>query len=264
MRERGVQSRRARDGKEPVRRPGPTSNGTNIWQVVAIIALLAATAGWTTVAVIALRPETPATALASPTESDDPGALDGGSDSAAPESHDAPELEADLPTTINGATLHVESQTGTDNLSDDGYSNTIKTFLTSVGKAPADLHIARAIDPDGTVDGEFQVYRVAGVDGKKVGDTLIDAWKVDFPDLTKTDETISGQPVTKVVFDPDTPTSYLYVRGEDLYDIWTSDPAVAAAAIAALPAAGGSGAPRASGSAAPSARTPAASSSTAP
>ena len=56
MRERGVQSRRVRPGPvEPAQRTGgPPPSRANVWQVIAIIAIIAATAGWTTVAVLAL------------------------------------------------------------------------------------------------------------------------------------------------------------------------------------------------------------------
>ena len=57
MRERGVQSRRVRPGSVgPASRNGPPApTRGNIWQAIAIVALIAATAGWTTVAVLALR-----------------------------------------------------------------------------------------------------------------------------------------------------------------------------------------------------------------
>ena len=257
MRERGTQSRRVRDSKEAARPPSPTPAITNVWQIIAIIALLAATAGWTTVAVIALRGSDPA-AVASPTETTDP--EDPAEEESIPpvvETHDAPELEAVLPTAVNGTTLQMQSVTGTELLADDEYSQVVKTFLTSVGKTPADLHFAQAYDPEESLDGSFEVYQVAGVDGAKVRDTLIEAWKVDFPDLKVTDATIGGQPMKKAEFDADTPASYLYVRGEHLFDIWTMDPEIAAAAIAALPAPNGSAAPGPS-------MTPAPSTSTAP
>ncbi len=75
MRERGVQSRQVRESKEQSRRPAPATTGVNGWQVIAIIALLAATAGWTTVAVIALR-DPGTSAVVTPTDSSDPGASD--------------------------------------------------------------------------------------------------------------------------------------------------------------------------------------------
>ena len=70
MRERGVQSRRVRPGSVgPASRNGPPApTRGNIWQVIAIVALIAATAGWTTVAVLALRPASGAAAQASPSD----------------------------------------------------------------------------------------------------------------------------------------------------------------------------------------------------
>ena len=110
------------------------------------------------------------------------------------------------------------------------------------------------------LDGVFNVWRVAGVDGAKVRDTLIEAWKVDFPDLKVTDVTIGGEPVKSIQFDTETPPSYLYVRGEHFFDIWTGDENIAAAGIAALPAPGVPGASAPPGSSA----APATSASPAP
>lgn len=248
MRERGVQSRRVRESKEAGRRPAPASNSTNMWQVIAIVALLAATAGWTTVAVITLGGSDSSAAIASPTDSADPAASDEPTAVPVADTHDAPDLEAALPAAVNGVQLQVQSVTGEGLLSDDAWSTVVTTFLTGVGKTAKDLQFAQASDPTETMDGSFEVYRVPGVDGAKLRDTLITAWKGDFPDLKLTDVTVGGQKMMKGEFDADTPPSYLYARGEYLYDIWTTDPDIAAAAIAALPAPGASAAPRASAS----------------
>jgi hypothetical protein len=257
-----------RDSKESIRRPGPASGGTNAWQVIAIIALLAATAGWTTVAVIALRGSDQGTggagagALASPAASDDPNAVD---DSAPPvaDTHDAPDLELALPTQVDGVDLQLQSVVGTGLLTDDAWSTSVTTFLTGIGKTAADLQFAQAYDPAQSIDGSFEVYRVPGVDGTKLRDALINAWKGDFPDLKLTDVTIAGKKMQRGEFDADTPASYLYVRGDEVFDIWTNDEKIATAGITALPAPGASAAPRASASAGASA-TPAASSAPAP
>ena len=125
MRERGVQSRRVRESQEAARKPGPTPAVTNVWQIIAIIALLAATAGWTTVAVIALRGSDPA-AVASPSETTDPDAVEpDGSVPPVADTHDAPELEAILPTAVNGTNLQMQSVTGAELLTDDEYSQTV-------------------------------------------------------------------------------------------------------------------------------------------
>jgi hypothetical protein len=267
VRERGVQSRRVRDSKEATRRPGPTSGGTNAWQVIAIIALLVATAGWTTVAVIALRPSDPgaggAGALASPAASDDPNAVDDASAPPVADTHDAPDLELALPTQVDGVDLQFQSVVGTGLLTDDEFSTSLTTFLSGIGKTPADLQFAEAYDPAQSIDGTFDVYREPGVDGTKLRDALINAWKGGSPDLKVTDVTVGGQKMLRVEFDPDTPASYLYVRGDEVFDTWTNDEKIAASALAALPAPGASAVPRASASAGPSA-TPAASSAPAP
>ncbi|MFL5689230.1 MAG: hypothetical protein ACJ77I_09570 [Chloroflexota bacterium] len=245
-----------RDSKEAARGPGPASTGTNVWQAIAIIALLAATAGWTTVAVIALRGSDAGAgaplAQSSASPSDDPDAVDEESAPPIADTHDAPDLEAALPGAVNGVDLQTQSVTGSGLLTDDEWSTSVTTFLTGAGKTAADLQFAQAYDPAQSIDGSFEVYRVAGIEGTKLRDALVNAWKGDFPDLKLTDVTVGGQKMVRGEFDADTPASYLYVRGDEVFDIWTNDEKVAAAAIAALPAPGATARPRASASAAAS------------
>ena len=99
MRERGAQSRRARPAIEPPRPTGLNRTGANAWQVVAIIALIAATAGWTTVAVIALHGPSPAAAI--PSESTDPNIVEDPSVPPDVAIHEVPELEALLPREVS-------------------------------------------------------------------------------------------------------------------------------------------------------------------
>ncbi len=127
MRERGTQSRRVRPGPvEPQRRPGPppqrSAGNSNFWQVLAIVALVAATAGWTTVAVLALRPAPSAVAEAPVGESFDPEATDDTEVPPVADTHDAPELEALLPATLSDANLVVQSWDGGGLLSNDPWS----------------------------------------------------------------------------------------------------------------------------------------------
>jgi hypothetical protein len=245
VRERGVQSRRVRAGNvEPVRRSTPPSrNGTTFWQALAIVALIAATAGWTTVAVLALR-GTGSTAVA--TDSSDPNAVDpNASDAPVAESHDAPELEALLPASLNGATFDIQSGLGDSILGADAFGTSMTSFLTGAGKTPADLEIAQA-SPTGDFDGSIGAYRVAGVGASSVRDALIQAWKGDTPGLVVSQVTLGGTTVTKADFGAETVPSYLYERDDVVFDIETTDPNIATAAIAAiaaLPAPGSSAAP---------------------
>ena len=242
MRERGAQSRRGRpESVEPARRPGPPTRGVNGWQAVAIVALIAATAGWTTVAVLALRD--PSTAAAIPTRTIDPNATDAPTEAPFVEPHGVPELEALLPTELTGTALQRQSWDGDVFLTDDAWSTSMSAFLTKTGASPSALQVAQAFDPEQVLDASVWVYRVTGATGAAVHDALIAAWKGDYPDMTVSQVTLDGKEVTKASFGADTPSSYLYLRGDLVYDIEAADDKVAIAALAALPIPGASSRP---------------------
>ena len=246
MRERGVQSRRVRPGNvEPARRPGPPPRGGgNFWQVLAIVALVAATAGWTTVVVLALRGAPTTAAVSTADDSFDPNASDDAGDSPEPDSHDAPELEALLPNALQGTPLNILSLDGSGVFTPgDAWSTAMTLFLTNGGKAPTDLHFAQAYDPNQTYDGSVGVYSVAGVEGAALRDAIVKAWNSDYPDLKVSQLLLDGKEVTRADFGTDTITSYYYVRDGVVYDIETTDEKIATAALAALPAPGASGPP---------------------
>ena len=256
MRERGVQSRRVKAGPvEPARRSTPPKrNGVNFWQALAIIALIAATAGWTTVGVLALRPA--GTAVA--TDSSDPNAAADESTPPDVPSHDVPDLETYLPTSLNGTALDVQSVTGDDGLiGGDEWSTAMTKFLTAESKQPADLGYAFASDPTENTDISIGVYRVNGVEAAPLHDALVEGWKGLAPTVKVSDITLGDKKVTKGDDGTDYPFSYLYVRDNVVYEIYTSDESIATAALAALPVPGASSAPAASSapssSAAPSA-----------
>ena len=249
MRERGVQARRARETDGDGRMPPSTASGVRFWQVLAIIGLIAATAGWTTAAVIALRPAstpTPA-AVADASSSDAP--LDSLDPSAEPviESHGVADLEALLPAELNGTSLTRESWTGDTILGDDNWSTSLTTFLTNAGKAPADLQAAQAYDAAGTLDLSAGVFRVDGIKATALRDAMIAAWKGDYPDLKVSTTTIGGHEVTTGDFGDGGVNSYWYVRDNIVFDVETGDPSIAQAALSALPAAGASAAPSSTG-----------------
>ena len=252
MRERGVQSRRVRESKEQSRGPAPTS-GTNAWQIIAIIALLAATAGWTTVAVIALRPDS--SAIVTPTDPTDPEASDGASAVPVGDSHDAAALEAALPSSVAGVNLQLQSVTGDQLMGDDPWSTTVTSFLTSVGKTPPDLKWAQAYDPNDSLNGSFEAYQLDDADPAKLQETLIAAWKTDYPDLKLSDVTIGGQDMVRidVNVEEQASSSFLFVRNGILYNFTTDDQELVASAVTALPAPGASARPASSASAAPAA-----------
>jgi hypothetical protein len=239
VRESGPRTRRSQYAPgDPVERPPREPSRVNGWQALAILALIAATAGWTTAIVLATRPAGVAEA---PVATDDTGgAIPSGNDSLPPEtdSHDAPELEALLPDKVKDTPLALQSWTGDTILTDDGWSNSLKQFLASNGKTATDLRVAQAYDPTQAFDGSVGIYKIAGISPQKMQEALIAAWKVDFPDAPSTTIKVDGKDVTKVDFGEDALDSYLYIRGDDVFDIETSDQSIVAAAIAALPAPG--------------------------
>jgi hypothetical protein len=244
VRDRDDKARRTRDGFQ---RPGygapARGGGTSAWQAIAIVALIAATAGWTTVALLAFREPEPATAVSpsSPVAvadpiATDPGLVDPEIVPPAVESHDDPALEAILPTDVGGVPLLAQSVEGGAILSDGGWGSTITDFLTSVGKTSSDLHLAEASDPNGVLDISVDVYRVDGVDGDALLSTLIAAWRSDNPDLIVADAKLGGRDLQTVDFGEGVPITYVYATDGYVFDIWTDDRDLAAEALASLEA----------------------------
>ena len=108
-------------------------------------------------------------------------------------------------------------------------------FLTASCKLPADLHVAQSYDPNEAIDASIGVYTVDGVDATALRDALIEAWKGDYPDMKVSQVTIGGKDITKGDFGADSITSYLWVHGDEVYDIETSDETIATSALAGLP-----------------------------
>lgn len=265
MRDRGPRTHRPASGRmDPPHSTPPSRSSLNLWQAIAIIALIAATAGWTTAIVLATRQAS--VAEASPSTPDDNGDIpsDDGTVPPVAETHDAPQLEALLPSTMQDTPLQIESWTGSSILNDDAYSDSLRSFLNGQEKTAEDLLEAQAYDPSAGLDFSIAVYQVPGVAPDKVRDALIAAWKVDpdVADVPVSTVTIDGKTVTWMDFPEDTADSYLYVRDDVVFDIESSDQAIVTKALEGLPKAGSSARPAtsgAAGSAAPAASAPAAS-----
>ena len=222
---------------EPVRRLPPDPAGrVSGWQALALIALIAATAGWTTAILLATRDtgQTAAVATPEPTLTEAPT-----DDSTVPpvaDTHDAPELEGILPTELADTPLQVQSWTGDSVLSDDTWSTSLTAFLAQAGRIQADLRVAQAFDPNQGLDGSVGVYRVPGIKAEAIRDALLAAWKVDYPDMVVTTVTLDGHEVTKADFGEDTIDSYLLIRDDVVFDIETTDESIATAAVTAISA----------------------------
>jgi hypothetical protein len=249
MRQRGIQSRRDRPGLDGGTFGAPLGSGggrDRLWPTVAMIAIVIATAGWTTVAVLALSGRASdaspspalgggAAAAASASASDDTGIEPDASDSPIPESHISPALEALLPKTWDGNPLASQSVSGDTLLSDDDWSNVFSTFLASIGKTPPDLIFAQAYDPTGTIDLIVGAYQVSGASAADVGKTLVNAWKASYPGLTTKSETIGGKKVDHAVIPDAGVDGYWYQHADVVYEIETSDATTAGKVLASLP-----------------------------
>lgn len=255
MQEPQIPPRQVREPRpQRVRRadPPPSDGSIRVWQTLAIVALIAATAGWTTVAVMVVNDRPSTAAVETPTESLDPDL--GGNASAEPiaESHEVVALESLLPTEVNGTTLSTQSWTGATILADDAWSVAMTTFLTSAGKTAADLQAGQAYDPTGTLELTAGVFRADGVAASDLQAQMIKAWQGDYPDLKVSQVTLGSREVTKGDFGTGAINSYWFVRDDLVFDVGTSDEKLAEAVIAAIPdPSAPAGSPRASSSTAP-------------
>jgi hypothetical protein len=203
-----------------------------------MIAIVIATAGWTTVAIMVATgrgddasPSPSVVAAAAP--SDDGSLESADAETPEPESHVSPALEAVLPKSVDGTALSSSSASGETWLVDDDWSVAISTFLQGVGKTPADLLVAQAGDPTGDIDLSVTVYTISGVSTADVQKTLITAAKAIVPTLKTTTATVGGKKVT--TGDIQDTTIYWYPHDTVVYEIATADPDLAAKALAALP-----------------------------
>lgn len=188
-----------------------------------------AVAGWTAVVVLVLtRPG--GVALATPTPNAVPGASAGDTTS-----HDAPALEALLPTSYAETPLTTTSWLGGTILSTDDWSKSITAYLASFELTPNDLKIAQSYDPTGGLDLAAVAFQANGVDPSAFVQAIITAWRVDYPGLATSTVTVGGKTVTKGIFPEETVVSYWYAANGVAYEIDTSDESIAAGVLATLP-----------------------------
>ena len=151
--------------------------------------------------------------------------------------HEALDLEAMLPKAVGGVALTRQSTSGTTALgSDPAIQDALTTFLGKLGKSPADLQSAEGYDDTGVSDVGIFVYRVAGITGLVLGQAIVDSDSVAAASgVTSTRETVGGKPVTHIRYGNDLADDYVYVKGDVVFDVTTSDPATAIQALTALP-----------------------------
>jgi hypothetical protein len=220
---------------EPRVRLGPGVGPDRFWPLVALIAAVIATAGWTTVVVMSLNDGDRVAGAVSSVPPSDPASQEPIEDSPLPLSHEAPDLEALLPATFEGNEMMVESWTGETILTDDEWSQAFRTFLDAKKKTAADLLVAQASDSTGTLEMSVGAFSVTGLDGPEVLATVREAWKAQYPTLKSTEVKLGGKDVTRATFADAGVNSYWYVREGVVFDIETSDEELATAVLEVLP-----------------------------
>jgi hypothetical protein len=232
VRERGARTRRTRSDETDGWLDAPQGPGgsSRFWPALAIIAIIVATAGWTTVIVTHLND----TGSSAP----QPTATDNSTPAPVAPSHVFPDLEALLPTSVNGTSLSIESWTGDAIFGSDPWSQSLTTYLATVQKGPADVHVAQAYDAVGTLDIGAAAYQVDGITATALRDAMVAAWKVQYPNLVTSQATVGGKTVLKGVFGNGLPDSYWYESGNVVFDVETTDAALATTVLTGLPTGG--------------------------
>ena len=212
------------------RRPYEEPRQSLLWPVATVVSLLFAVAGWTAVVVLVLtRPA--GVAIATPT----PGADQPAASVGDTTSHDAPDLEALLPTSYAETPLTTTSWLGSTILSGDNWSNSITAFLAARELTPDDLKVAQAYDPAGALDLAAVAFEAPNVDPVTFVQAIIDAWKVDYPGLATSTVTMGNKTVTRGVFPEEPVVSYWYASNGVAYEVDSSDESIAAGVLSTLP-----------------------------
>jgi hypothetical protein len=149
----------------------------------------------------------PSTAAATEPSATEPSATEAPGTSGLPGfSFALPSFTADTA----GEKLTVLSMTGSDFLGSGTAGNEIGPILTQLGKAPSDLSVAFG----GTTSVSVIAFRIKGVPA----DQFLNAYTQSAPQgATITDTSLGGKSVKKVV-SPDSPDTYIYLKGDV---IWT-------------------------------------------
>jgi hypothetical protein len=148
----------------------------------------------------------------------------------------APELEAKLPTEVDGTVLTVDSAAGTDVLGEDQSSRAIVAALRADGKTPADLTLAQAYDESQAADLSMLAIAVDGLSDAKTRQIVLDSWlAASGSGIKREDVDLGGRTVTRIDYGDDGAKDYVVTENGAVVVITTADEAVATDAIKALP-----------------------------
>jgi hypothetical protein len=168
--------------------------------------------------------------------SEDPVASDLPSEELPSEAAVAPELEALLPTEVDGTPLTVDSMVGTDMLSTDQTSRAIIAALRADGKTPADLTFAQAGDDNQVLDLSMFAVAVDGLSEAKTKAIVLHSFlPASGAGVTQSEVELAGRTLTKIDYGDDGANDYVLADDGAIIVFTTADDELAAATVAALP-----------------------------
>ncbi len=223
-------------GATPARSAAPTQAGSAAASAPASASAAASTA--TTGGATTAAPTTAASASA--TTSAPTTAASAGASVGVPsifDKHSAPDLEAQLPDVVAGATLSKYSLTLAELLDDPSADRAaITAFVERLGKTLADAAVAAAYDASGRLDGAVQAYRISGADPAGLLAGMVSVAQSDLgADAAIRQATIAGKSVTVVSVGTEVnDTQWLYSRGDIVFVVHAPDEATATLYLMAL------------------------------
>ncbi len=170
-----------------------------------------------------------------PSASAAPGSASPGPSDVAGLTHDAPDLEKLLPTSIGGVAMTVDSALGSAILADDPGSRAATAALRAAGKTPDDLRFAESYDQTGTLTTSVVAMSVTGLSGAKVEAMVLDWFQLSGPGVTPSTVQLAGKTWTLYDLGDEGALSFVRVDGAAVIVITAPDQSSAQQAAAAMP-----------------------------
>ena len=148
----------------------------------------------------------------------------------------APELEADLPTTIQDTPLSPFSTTGDQVLQNFPAARALAARVQSLGAKLTDFQVAQAApDPNSGLDITVTGFRLPGLATDKLKASVLEAWLgANQPGVKTSTIKLSGKTLTKVDYGTGGPIDYVYTAPDHVIVIDTADPDAAAEAASQI------------------------------
>jgi hypothetical protein len=149
--------------------------------------------------------------------------------------HTAPDLEALLPESVGGISLHRTSPSIAEQLAADPRAANALALLRFIGKTAADIRFAQAVDLASPVRLTILAFQVRGVDARAFGGAIVNVLLSAVPGAQTSNVTLAGKPVIKATPPIGGLNVYVYENGDVAFAIQTADESLATEAVSKLP-----------------------------